>query len=44
MEKRNGEKKSLSSKPTIKILTFLLSFVSEAHLMDLVLLSQEKYL
>ena len=38
------EKKSLSLKPTIKMLTFKLNFVSEECLMDLVLLSLEKYL
>ena len=38
------EKKSTSWKPTIKMLTFQLTFVSEAYLMDLVLLSLEKYL
>ena len=38
------EKKSLNLKPTIKMLTFQLSFVSEEYLLDLVLLSLEKYL
>ena len=38
------EKKSSSLKSTIKMLTFQLSFVLEAYLMDLVLLSLEKYL
>ena len=33
------EKKSLSLKPTIKMLTFQLNFVLEAYKMDLVLLS-----
>ena len=33
------EKKSLNLKPTIKMLTFYLNFVSEVYLMDLVLLS-----
>ena len=37
------EKKSLSLKVTIKMLTFQLNFVSEVYLMDLVLLSLEKY-
>ena len=37
------EKKSLSLKPTIKILTFQIIFVSEAYLMNLVLLSLEKW-
>ena len=36
------EKKSLSLKPTMKILTFQLNFVQEAYLMDLVLLRLEK--
>ena len=39
----NG-KKYLSLKPTIKLLIFQLNFFSEAHLMNLVLLSLEKYL
>ena len=38
------EQKSLSLKPTIKTVTFQLNFVSEVYLMDLVLLSLEKYL
>ena len=38
------EKKSLSLKPTIAMLTFQLSFFLEAYFMDLVLLSLEKYL
>ena len=38
------EKKSLSLKPTIKMLTFQLNFVSQVYLMDLVLFSLEKYL
>ena len=37
------EKKSLNLKLTIKI-TFVLDFVSEVYLMDLMLLSLEKYL
>ena len=37
------EKKSLSLRVTIKMLTFQLNFVSEVYLMDLVLLSLEKY-
>ena len=36
------EKKSLNLKPTIKILTFQLNFVSDVYLMDLKLLSLEK--
>ena len=36
------ERNSLSLKPTIKILTFQLSFVLEVFIMDLVLLSLEK--
>ena len=36
------EKKYLNLKPTSKMLTFLLNFVSEVYLMDLVLLSLEK--
>ena len=36
--------KSLSLKPTIKMLTFQLNFVSKAYLMDLVPLSLETYL
>ena len=40
----NGKKKSLSLQPTIKMLTFQLNFVTEAYLMDSVLLSLEKYL
>ena len=39
----NG-KKSLSLKPTIKMLTFQHNFVSEVYLMNLVLLSLEKCL
>ena len=35
------EKKSLSLKPTMKMLTFQLNFVFEVHLMNLVLLSLE---
>ena len=38
------EKKILNLKMTIKMLTFQLNFVSEVFLMDLVLLSLEKYL
>ena len=38
------EKKSLNIKPTMKMLTFWLGFVPEAYLMDLVLLTLEKYL
>ena len=38
----NG-KKSLNLKPTIKIITFQLNFVSKVYLMDLVLLSLQKY-
>ena len=38
------EKKSLKLKPTIKILTFQIIFVSETYIMNLVLLSLEKYL
>ena len=38
------EKKSLRLKPTIKMLTFQLNFFLETYLMDLVLLSLEKYL
>ena len=38
------EKKYLSLKPTIKMLTFQLNFVSEVYLMDLRLLNLEKYL
>ena len=38
------EKKSLNLKPTIKLLTFQLSIVLEVYLMDLVLMSLEKYL
>ena len=38
------EKKYLKLKLTIKMLTFQLNFVSELFLMDLVLLSLEKYL
>ena len=37
------EKKSLSLNPTTKMLTFLLNFVSELYVMDLVLLSLEKW-
>ena len=37
------EKKYLSLKPTIKMLTLRLNFVSKVYLMDLVLLSLEKY-
>ena len=36
------EKKSLSLKPTTKMLTFQLKFNSEVYLIDLVLLSLEK--
>ena len=39
----NG-KEILNLKPTIKMLTFELNFVSEVFLMDLVLLCLEKYL
>ena len=39
----NG-KESLNLKLTIKMLTFQLNFVFEVYLMDLVLLSVEKYL
>ena len=39
----NG-KKSLNLKPDMKMLTFQLNFVSGACLMDLMLLSLEKYL
>ena len=39
-----NEKKSLSLKLTIKMLTFQLIFISEACLMDLVILSLQKYL
>ena len=38
------EKKSLNLKLTVKILTFKLNFVSEVYLMDIVILSLEKYL
>ena len=38
------EKKSLNLKLTIKMLIFQLNFVSEVYLMDLVVLSLEKYL
>ena len=38
------KKKPLSLKPTAKLLTFQLNFVSEVYLMDLVLVSLEKYL
>ena len=38
------EKKSLNSRLTIKTITFQLSFLLEVYLMDLVLLSLEKYL
>ena len=38
------EKKSLNLKLTIKMLTLQLSFISEVYLIDLVLLSLEKYL
>ena len=37
------EKEYLSLKPTIKTLTLRLNFVSKVYLMDLVLLSLEKY-
>ena len=37
------ENESLSLKPTIKILTFQLDFVSDTYLMHLALLSLEKY-
>ena len=36
------EKKSLNLKPTIRMLTFQLNFVSEVPLMDLVLMSLDK--
>ena len=38
------ENKALSLKPTVKMIIFELNFVSEAYLMDLVLVSLEKYL
>ena len=38
------EKKSFNLKLTIKIQIFQLNFVSEVYLMDLVILSLEKYL
>ena len=38
------EKKYLSLKPTINMLTFQLNFVSEVYLMDSVLVSLDKYL
>ena len=38
------EKKSLNLKPTIKMLTFQLDFAEETFLMDLVILSLEKFL
>ena len=38
------KKKPLSLKPTAKLLTFQLNFVSEVYIMDLVLVSLEKYL
>ena len=38
------EKKFLSLKPTVKMLTFQLNSVSEVYLVDLVILSLEKYL
>ena len=38
------ENKSLTLKPTIKMLTFQLNFISELYLMDLVLVSLEGYL
>ena len=38
------EKKYLSLKPTIKMLTFQRNFVCEKFLMDLVLLNLDKYL
>ena len=38
------EKKSLNLKPTIKVLSFQLIFVSEVYLMDLAPLSPENYL
>ena len=38
------EKKSLNLKPTIKVLTFQINFVLEVYLMDLMLLSLEKYI
>ena len=34
------EKKSINLKPTLKIWTFQLNFISEVYLMDLVILSQ----
>ena len=37
------ERKSLNLKPTMNMLTFLLSFASEVYLMHLVLLSLEKF-
>ena len=38
------ENKSLTLKPTIKMLTFQLNFISELYLMDLVLVNLEGYL
>ena len=38
------ENKSLSLKPTIKMLAFQLNFISKVYLMDLVLVSLEGYL
>ena len=38
------DKKYLSLKPTMKMLTFQLSFISEVYLMNLVPLGLEKYL
>ena len=38
------ENKYLSLKPTVKMLTFQLGFVSQADLMDLVQVSLKKYL
>ena len=38
------EKKFLNLKLTMKILTFQLNFASEVYLLDLILLSLEKYL
>ena len=38
------EKKYLYLKPTIEMLTFQINFILEVFLMDLVLLSLEKYL
>ena len=37
------ENKSLSLKPTVKMLTFQLNFVSEVFIIDLVILSLQKH-